>query len=791
MPPEIVQFIFRPGLPSICFENVRLCGSWDANGRSADEWIVMPMRPALESDGRPVFRAEVSFDSGQIGTDFRWGILLDGPAGLNRWAVAAEVDDENSTRRECSFVLQQGTQEQSYFLTWCGRLGANRTPGPDGRDGIGFAVWAPNARGIALVLADPAIGYVADDGSGAVKTIGMTRGDGGIWSAGPADDPALADFGAMVGTPYMFRITKDDGSAAYRTDLWSLMQIGAGDFDPDGAAYAGPPEALDGPQSCSVVCDPAKVVLGPGQEVSAEAFWADEFVSDRPLPTRIEDLVIYELHVGALGFGKPDPGTLDDAIAFIDHLERLGVNGVELLPIAEFETRANWGYGTSHFLATDQGAGGTDRLKMFVKACHRRGIVVILDVCYNHFDPDGERAEWAYDSNDPTRNIYYWYEGRPSDYSDPNGGYIDNISTGWGPRFDEEAVRQLFISSAAFLVAVCHVDGFRLDQTSSIHQYPALHANGQHAGRAAAFGVKFLKQWTRTMRLIKPGLFLSAEDYSDWSALTEPSLAGDGLGFDATWFGDFHHNLVEYKDGAQAQLLRQAGFGDGRPLAMSIFAGALQTSGRAKIVYSESHDDCGNREGSARTIVVAVDGAPLLGDTRYWAEARARFAAAMMLLSAGTPMFFMGEEIGAQKPYRYSDFLMNREDILGEAARNGAKLFRCYRDLIDLSLNHSAIRSRNINVPIVHDANRVVAFHRWDDQGEFFIAGSLANAAFKSGYWLSSRRLGDANWQEIFNTDSDWYGGSNVGNAGSTLRAERGALNVVLPACGVLVFRRR
>jgi 1,4-alpha-glucan branching enzyme len=414
------------------------------------------------------------------------------------------------------------------------------------------------------------------------------------------------------------------------------------------------------------------------------------------------------------------------------------VNGVELLPIAEFETRANWGYGTSHFFATDQGAGGTDRLKMFVKACHRRGIVVILDVCYNHFDPDGERVEWAYDSNDPSRNIYYWYEGRPSDYSDPSGGYIDNISTGWAPRFDEEAVRQLFISSAAFLVAVCHVDGFRLDQTSSIHQYPALHAKGQHAGRAAAFGVKFLKQWTRTMRLIKPGLFLSAEDYSDWSALTQPSLVGEGLGFDATGFGDFHHNLVEYKGGAQAQLLRQAGFGDGRPLAMSIFAGALQTSGRAKIVYSESHDDCGNREGSARTIVVAVDGAPLLGDTRYWAEARARFAAAMMLLSAGTPMFFMGEEIGAQKPYRYSDFLMNREDILGEAARNGAKIFRCYRDLIDLSLNHSAIRSRNIDVPIVHDANRVVAFHRWDDRGEFFIAGSLANAAYKSGYLLSS-----------------------------------------------------
>jgi len=94
-------------------------------------------------------------------------------------------------------------------------------------------------------------------------------------------------------------------------------------------------------------------------------------------------------------------------------------------------------------------------------------------------------------------------------------------------------------------------------------------------------------------------------------------------------------------------------------------------------------------------------------------------------------------------------------------------------------------------VPVVHDANRIIGFHRWDDRGEFFIVGSLANAAYESGYWLSSRRLGDANWQEIFNTDSDRYGGSNVGNAGRTLRAERGALNIVLPACGVVVFRRK
>jgi 1,4-alpha-glucan branching enzyme len=93
----------------------------------------------------------------------------------------------------------------------------------------------------------------------------------------------------------------------------------------------------------------------------AAAFWQDEFDPLRKLPAAMQDLVIYELHVGALGFGKPTPGTLDDAVALLDHLAELGVNAVELLPIAEFENIANWGYGTAQFMAIDQAAGGQRR----------------------------------------------------------------------------------------------------------------------------------------------------------------------------------------------------------------------------------------------------------------------------------------------------------------------------------------------------------------------------------------------------------------------------------------------
>ena len=79
------------------------------------------------------------------------------------------------------------------------------------------------------------------------------------------------------------------------------------------------------------------------------------------------------------------------------------------------------------------------------------------------------------------------------------------------------------------------------------------------------------------------------------------------------------------------------------------------------------------------------------------------------MLSAGTPMFLMGEEIGAQKQYRYTDFINNREDLLGERQTNGQRLFRFYQDIIRLRLNNSGLRSHNIEIVYVHNINRIVA----------------------------------------------------------------------------------
>jgi 1,4-alpha-glucan branching enzyme len=781
-----VSFVFRPGLRSPLFSNVRLSGFWDAEGGPSATPTLLGMAETADEMGCPAFHVDVDFPTTSAGREFRWGVVADHEDAANRWAVlSGEMQDGRFVR---SFTLGGAGQIEHYDLTRCCSLGVNRVHERGGPGSVRFTVWAPNARAVDLVFADPSNGYIADNGAGAVATIPMRKRQAGIWVTDA--DPLLSNFGKVLGRPYMFRIVKDDGSEAYRTDLFSRTQIGRGHFDPGGQPYGGLPSRLDGTKSSSLVTDPERVRDETGEPIAAEAFWAEEFDPAKPLPTNVDDLVIYELHVGALGYGRPDAGTLNDAIAFIDHLAELGVNAVELLPIAEFQSEAGWGYATSHFGAIERSTGGADRLKHFVRACHRRGIAVILDVVYNHYSSDAERAQWQFDSNDHARNVFYWYEGQPSDYAIPEGGYVDNESTGWAPRFSEEMVRQLFISSAAAFVTEFHVDGFRVDQTTSIHAYAKLHADGRPADRAKEAGIAFLRQWTQTMRLIKPGVFLTAEDHSGWAEVTRPYEQG-GLGFDATWYSDFYHHLVDFGQGGSqwAKLLRNVGYGDGRPLAMSYFAGALASSGTGKVVYNDSHDEAGNSEGSARTIRLAVNNAPLVGETRFWAEARIRVAAALTLLSAGTPMFFMGEEVGAAEPYRYDDFLVHREDFRALRAGSGAALFRCYRDLITLGRESAAIRSRNIDILYTHDQNRILAFRRWQGNEDILVVASLNEGAFGNGYRIRHPALAGKGWREVFNSDAALYGGGDVGNGGRMLEPAGDELNPVIPASGVLVFR--
>ena len=774
-----VRFEWLTGLKQPIFRNVRLVGSWDRHGRYCNEKRFVAMKKFTAPDGCPAWRADVRLDDAQRGWTFRWGVIVDTQHQKCAWGTPTEASDPNSGMQDRSFELREDGQVEHYWLTHCRRLGANKLwRNGTKRPALMFSVWAPNAREVDVVIGDPATGYIWSDGRGAKHAFKLTKtGDGsGIWESDRAD-PTLADFARWDHQVYMFRIRKDDGSVAYRTDVYSRCQIGSGRKKPENPRDGEAPwnhtrQDLDGSKSCSVVIDPERVSSGlndddfpPAQSLDEADFWASECDRRRPVPKRLDELVIYEMHVGGLGFGKRDaagnplPGSFRDAIALLDQLVELGVNAIELMPMSEAEGWS-WGYGTSIYPAIEYSGGGPDQFKHFVRECHRRGIAVLIDVVYNHFIHDAERAQWMYDSNTHSKNIYYWYQGKETDWPRPEGGYLSNGSSGATPNFRSEMVRKLFISSAAMLLSEFHVDGFRVDLTQSFHRDNVIEGNGAICAEANLLGTKFLREWVRTLRLLKPSVMLTAEDHTGWKAITELQERG-GIGFDAIWWVEWYHQLIgdSQNHSRQARLLHFAGFGANEPLAIALLAKALlKTPGR--VIYHELHDQAGNasyREDdrvvySARTIQTAVNG-KLDGD-RGWAEARCRVVCGLTVLAPGIPMFFMGEEVGAKEPYRYNDWLYHREDFQVLRATSGGKLFEFYRDVIRLHRRYDALRSPHIEVLHAHDANRVLVFRRWLAHQEFLVFASFSNTPFADGYRISHSGLHHGVFVEVLNSDS-------------------------------------
>jgi malto-oligosyltrehalose trehalohydrolase len=361
--------------------------------------------------------------------------------------------------------------------------------------------------------------------------------------------------------------------------------------------------------------------------------WTDRLWRGRPLAGS----VVYELHVGTF----TGAGTFDAAIDRLDHLVELGVDVVELLPVAAFPGRHGWGYDGVHLWAVHDPYGGPDGLKRLVDACHARGLAVVLDVVYNHLGPSGN------------------YLGKYGPYFTPAH------QTWWGPaiNFDQpgsDDVRDFVVGNALMWLGDYHVDGLRLDAVHAIEDHRAVHILEELAARVAALGARTGRE-----------LFLIAESDLNDPRLVTPREAA-GLGLDAQWSDDFHHALHAALTGERqgyygdfgsmaglAKTLTRVFFHDGtwssfRERSHGRQVDTVRTSGQRFLGFLQNHDQIGNRATGDRLSPQVLT-----------------VGAGLVLTSPFTPMLFMGEEWGAATPWQY--FTDHVDADIAEAVRAGRR----------------------------------------------------------------------------------------------------------------------
>ena len=449
-------------------------------------------------------------------------------------------------------------------------------------EGVRFRVWAPKRRQVAVVF---------DEGVEAVPL----EAEGGGWFSGLVA-------GAKAGALYRYRL--DD----------------AGDF-PDPCSRYQP----EGPHGPSMVIDP-------------DAYrWRDHEWRGATLRGQ----VFYEMHVGAF----TADGTLDAAAAELPELARLGITAVELMPLAEFPGRFNWGYDGVDLYAPAHVYGDPEALKRFVDAAHAAGIAVVLDVVYNHLGPDGNYLRQFSDDYFTSRYDNEW--GDAVNFDGPGS----------------EAVRAYFIENACYWIREFHVDGLRLDATQQIFDESPRHVLAELSVRARAAAAP------RSIVLI-------AENEPQDVVAMKPVAEG-GWGLDAEWSDDFHHTArvaltgrseayyTDYRGRAQELLscVKRGHLYQGQYYTwQKQRRGTPVTTEPASafVFYLQNHDQVANHLRGDRLTPIA-------------GEPRTRAITALLLLAPQTPLLFMGQEFGSSRPFLY--FADHENEALAEAVGKGRKKF--------------------------------------------------------------------------------------------------------------------
>ena len=556
------------------------------------------------------------------------------------------------------------------------------------------------------------------------------RGASGVWEI------FLPGIGA--GEAYKFEVRgRRDGSVNLKSDPYAR----AGELRP---------------ATASVVTAPAKHHWRDGawRKTHRERNWLHAPLS------------IYEVHLASWCRGPH--GLLDYrtlAAELIPHVTRLGFTHIELLPITEHPLDDSWGYQTTGYFAPTARHGSPDDLRYFIDACHRAGIGVLLDWVPGHFPRDAHGL-----ANFDGSACYEYADADRAEHKD------------WGTlifNYERHEVRSFLLSSACYWLEEFHFDGLRVDAVASMIYLDF----GRRAGdftpnkwgdNRNLEAIDFLKQLNSVVHGRFPGAMVIAEESTDWPLVSRPVDQG-GLGFSMKWnMGWMHDTLSYFREDPVYRSHHHSKLTFGLTYAFN-----------ENFVLPLSHDEVVHLKKSL------LD--KMAGD-RWQKFANLRLMYAWMWTLPGKKLLFMGGEFAQNSEWNFQQSLPWHLAGLPEHAGIQSLI----ADLNALYRGHAALHRLDFEqrgfawMTCDDQARSVVAFCRFDDDGEFLLVACNFTPVPRAAYRIGVPRAGE--YREIFNSDSAHYGGSNLGNlavvltTNSPCMGQPYSLDLMLPPLAAVIL---
>jgi len=467
---------------------------------------------------------------------------------------------------------------------------------------------------------------------------------------------------------------------------------------------------------------------------------ADWMESRRHRNWRAEPMSIYEVHLGSWMRAPEDGhrwlGYRELAPRLVDHVKMYGFTHVELLPVAEHLLDQSWGYQVTGYFAPTSRHGNPDDFKYLVDLLHQNGIGVIIDWVPAHFPKDDTGLRWF----DGTA-LY--------EHADPRQGEHND----WGTlifNYGRHEVRNFLLANALFWLDVYHIDGLRVDAVASMlyldySKKPGEWIPNQYGGKENLEAIDFLRRTNELIYGLYPGAFTIAEESTDWGGVTLPTYLG-GLGFGFKWDMGWMHDTLLYfsKDPVH------------RHYHHNTLTFAMLYAYSENFIMPLSHDEVVHGKGS---LLQRMPG----DEWQRFANLRALYA--YMFTRPGKKLLFMGSEFAQGGEWR-SDHSLDWH-LTQYPLHKGIELLLA--DLGRLYRSHDALWAWDTDpggyqwIDCSDSVSSVVSYIRRGPGGFMVVALNLTPVP-RLGYRVGVPEPGY--YREVLNTDSEAYGGSNLGNGG-------------------------